>query len=403
MVEGWSRFALRFAEYYQSLGVEDLWGPPRFRSREWMFIPWGSRPPDRHRGFSDKRELLHYLHQKAPHSCFHSTAYYNDPSERNMDDKGWLGADLIFDLDGDHLPGVSGSDFPQMIDLVQEQAWRLWSEFLEPEFGFSENHAQFTFSGHRGFHIHVREPTYLQLDSNARRQLVNYIRGQGVNVQAVMSGTESGWKSRVESGIEGVLLKLRAISDDSPEKSKLLTEQHEIMSQRIRHPDCSVKSCSKAKLLELAEQAQDEDRIQRLRNDFSLRVFPGNNTAIFWELVKGDSSVVLGNAGETDENVTVDIKRVIRWIGSLHGKCGLRVTEIPLSRLDPDASDAFDPLHEAVVFRGNGSMKVELTMDDVTARLSDTEVEGGTGDIFVVPESMATFLSLKGWGRVLST
>jgi hypothetical protein len=48
-------------------------------------------------------------------------------------------------------------------------------------------------------------------------------------------------------------------------------------------------------------------------------------------------------------------------------------------------------------------MKVELTMDDVTARLSDTEVEGGTGDIFVVPEAMATFLSLKGWGRVLST
>jgi len=92
-----------------------------------------------------------------------------------MVDKGWMGADLIFDLDGDHLPGVSDTDFPKMIELVQEQAWRLWSEFLEAEFGFREEYVQITFSGHRGFHIHVRDPAYLHLDSNARRQLVNYI------------------------------------------------------------------------------------------------------------------------------------------------------------------------------------------------------------------------------------
>jgi len=399
MTEGWSRFALRFAEYYQSLSVDDLWTPPRFRSREWMFIPWGGKPPDRHRGFSDKRELLHYLHHKAPHSCFHSTAYYNDPSERKMVDKGWMGADLIFDLDGDHLPGVSDTDFPKMIELVQEQAWRLWSEFLEPEFGFREQYVQITFSGHRGFHIHVRDPAYLHLDSNARRQLVNYIRGEGVNVQDVFSGYESGWKSRVQLGVDDVLLKLRAISDGSDEKTSLLTEFHEVMKQRIRHPDCSVESCSKAKLQKLAKLSQDEGRIQRLREDSSLRVFPGDSTSIFWELVKGTPLPV----GETDEAVTVDVKRVIRWVGSLHGKCGLRVTELPLTRLDPDSSNAFDPLSEAVAFTGNNSMKVELTSDDVIARVSDFEVDGGTGDVFEVPESMATFLSLKGWGNVQST
>ena len=399
MTEGWSRFALRFGEYYQSLSVDDLWAPPRFRSREWMFIPWGGKPPDRHRGFSDKRELLHYLYHKAPHSCFHSTAYYNDPSERNMVDKGWMGADLIFDLDGDHLPGVSDTDFPKMIELVQEQAWRLWSEFLEPEFGFREEYVQITFSGHRGFHIHVRDPTYLHLDSNARRQLVNYIRGEGVNVQDVFSGYESGWKSRVQLGVDDVLFKLRAISDGSDEKTILLTEFHEVMKQRIRHPDCSVKSCSKAKLQELAKLSQDEGRIQRLREDSSLRVFPGDKTSIFWELVKGTPLPV----GETDEAVTVDVKRVIRWIGSLHGKCGLRVTELPLARLDPDSSNAFDPLSEAVAFTGSNTMKVELTSDDVIARICDFEVDGGTGDVFEVPESMATFLSLKGWGNVQST
>jgi len=181
-----------------------------------------------------------------------------------------------------------------------------------------------------------------------------------------------------------------------------LDEMHGIMKQRIRNPNCTVRSCSKSKLMQLAEQSLDAERISRLREDRSLTVFPGDNTTIFWELVKGDSSVVLGGAGETDENVTVDVKRVIRWIGSLHGKCGLRVTELPLSRLNPEANDAFDPLSEAVVLGGDSSHTVELTKDDVSARVSESYVEGSSGDVFVVPESMATFLSLKGWGVLIS-
>lgn len=319
-----------------------------------------------------------------------------------MVDKGWLGADLIFDLDGDHLPGVSDHDFPSMITLIQEQTWKLWSEFLEPEFGFDERYIQTSFSGHRGFHIHVRDPTYLQLDSNARRQLVNYIRGEGVNVSAVVGNSEGGWRKRVESGIDAVIEKLRKIATGVPDKHRLLDEMQEIMQQRMRNPDCSVKSCSKAKLEKLADQSLDEERVSRLMADHSLSVFPGDNTSLFWELVKGDSSVVLGTAGETDENVTVDVKRVIRWIGSLHGKCGLRVTEVPLRRIDPDAADTFDPLIEAVAFGGTNSHRIELTSDDVTARIIDCNVEGGSGDVFVVPESMATFLALKGWGRLIS-
>ena len=62
-----------------------------------------------------------------------------------MADKNWLGADLIFDLDGDHLPGVTDKDFPAMISVIQEQAWSLWNDFLEPDFGFKEDHLQVTF------------------------------------------------------------------------------------------------------------------------------------------------------------------------------------------------------------------------------------------------------------------
>lgn len=401
MVEGWSRFALRFSDYYKSLNHDDLWVPPRLRNREWMFIPWGSKPPDRHRGFIDKKGLSDYLKQRAPHSCFHSTAYYRLPNERKMLDKEWLGADLIFDLDGDHLPGVSDNDFPTMISKIQEQAWTLWSEFLEPEFGFKEQYVQTSFSGHRGFHIHVRDPSLLHIDSNARRQLVNHIRGEGINVQTTLSGPNSGWKSRISHGINSVTHKLKVIDEKGPDHKLYLEELQSALEKSAKSPTSSVKKVSLNKIKEIAELA-DEERLGRLTRDNKLRVFGEKNTAIFWEMVKSDSSVVLGSAGETDEAVTVDVKRVIRWIGSLHGKCGLRVTEMPLNRLNPETSDSFNPLEEAIVFSSDKKFNILLNKDDVTAELAGIRVEGNAGDKLEVTESLATFLVLKGWGSVVN-
>jgi len=401
MVEGWSRFALRFSDYYKSLDSRDLWVPPRLRSREWMFIPWGSKPPDRHRGFIDKKGLSDYLKQRAPHSCFYSTAYYRLPNERKMIDKDWLGADLIFDLDGDHLPGVSDNDFPTMISKIQEQAWTLWSEFLEPEFGFKEQYVQTSFSGHRGFHIHVRDPSLLHIDSNARRQLVNYIRGEGINVQTTLSGPNSGWQNRISGGISSVTHKLKIINEKGPDYKQYLDELQSALEKSAKIPGSTIKKVSTNKIKEIAELA-DEERLGRLMRDNKLRVFGEKNTPIFWEMVKGDSSVVLGSAGETDEAVTVDVKRVIRWIGSLHGKCGLRVTEMPLERLNPESSNPFNPLEEAIVFSSDKKFNILLNKDDVTAELAGVRVEGNAGDKLEVTESLATFLVLKGWGSIVN-
>ncbi|MCP2507803.1 MAG: hypothetical protein NLN64_05885 [Candidatus Thalassarchaeaceae archaeon] len=404
MAEGWSRHALRFSDYYNSLNVNSLWTPPRLKRREWMFIPWDGRPPDRHRGFNNKSTVLDYLQQRAPHSVFHSTAYYKYPLERKMNDKEWLGADLIFDLDGDHLPGVSDKDFPSMISLIQEQAWSLWSDFLEPEFGFKEEHVQTSFSGHRGFHIHVRDPSLFHLDSNARREIVNHIRGEGINVQTTLSGINSGWKNRVEMGISTVISKLNVISQSNSNTIPEMENFSEILSARSNFSDNKIKSYTKATLIkkisQLADLASDDRRIERIKKDQSLLVFGEGLTPLFWELVKGDSSVVLGNAGETDEAVTVDIKRVIRSVGSLHGKCGLRVTDFPLNRLNPFSSNKFNPLTESIVFKGSKSTQLKIIADDVTACLDGIEVSGNEGDIVNVNESLSTFLILKGWAEV---
>ncbi len=356
-----------------------------------MFIPWGSKPPDRHRALPTKGDLLSYLQTRGPHSCFHSTAYYEDPGQRKMSEKGWLGADLIFDLDGDHLPGVSDNDFPGMMEKIQEQAWSLWNDFLHPEFGFKEEYVQTTFSGHRGFHIHVRDPAYLHLDSNARRELVNYITGVGIDVKSVMAGPDIGWSDRIDLGFDGVIDSLSSISSSSENSKQLVSELHSSLKSRNF-------TCSEELIRRLAVESSKGDRIARLRQDRSRTVFttPKLNET-FWELVKGAPLAV----GETDENVTVDVKRVIRWVGSLHGKSGLRVTEFPLERLEPDTSISFDALSSTHVFSTQSSIKVELVSDDVTARIANQDVSGSTGDVFDVHEAMATFLSLKGWARTV--
>ena len=106
--------------------------------------------------------------------------------------------------------------------------------------------------------------------------------------------------------------------------------------------------------------------------------------------------------GETDENVTVDVKRVIRHLGSLHGKSGLRVTEIPFDRLDPDGSNPFDALKEAVVFVGSGRQKGPTPCRRCSGIINQRELEGGSGDEFTVDEGMAMFLQLKGWAELTS-
>ncbi len=125
-----------------------------------------------------------------------------------------------------------------------------------------------------------------------------------------------------------------------------------------------------------------------------------NHGSLLQNLIKSDSSVVLGNAGETDEVVTIDTRRQIRWPGSLHGKSGLRVTEFPLARLDPDSTNRFDCLREGIALSRDDKIRVEITEDDVIARFDDKIIDSARGDIIEIHEAGATFLVLKGWGRI---
>ena len=91
----------------------------------------------------------------------------------------------------------------------------------------------------------------------------------------------------------------------------------------------------------------------------------------------------------TDEPVTGDIKRLIRLPGSLHGKTGLRVTNV-----DVDNLHEFNPLRDAVVFGENGIKVVVEKPLSIEMMENKFKIERG---VMEVPEYLAVFLVARGF------
>jgi len=169
----------RFSDYYQNC---ELSMPPELAKREWGFIFFDELPEvvmRRHKAFSSQSEALEYLRSMAPAHVYHSAAYYQIPGAATMKEKQWQGADLIFDLDADHLPAKPKS-YAEMLSNVKAETLKLL-DFLLDDFGFSEDSISVVFSGGRGYHIHVRDPRVLTLESAERREIVDYLNGIGLS------------------------------------------------------------------------------------------------------------------------------------------------------------------------------------------------------------------------------
>ena len=168
----------KFEEYYRN---SNLLMPHDFKRREWGFIHFKYLPKvvmQRHMDFSSEGEVVDYIRGTAPAHVYHSAAYYEYPGAGTMKEKNWQGADLIFDLDADHLPQVARS-YAEMLANVKSETIKL-IDFLLDDFGFTENSINIVFSGGRGYHIHVRDPTVFSLESPERREIVDYLSGTGL-------------------------------------------------------------------------------------------------------------------------------------------------------------------------------------------------------------------------------
>ena len=322
-----------FREYYSNLRYEipDLLG-----SREIGFIPFGGTMI-RHRSLRGREELGKFLTSIVPRHMYYSLAYYDHPTKRSMQEKGWKGAELIFDLDADHLEGASSMTYEQILDEVKKHTLRLIFTFLIGILGISEDSIKLYFSGGRGYHVHVQDDGIYRLDSNSRREISNLVRGEGVSLSSLLNVHDtfrrdpSGWFSLIDTDIVHLYEGIRKNLPDSIAKLKTILKKEDQVEKYLSS---------------LEKFARMEGNTAR-----KVDIFPTPGIKKYAAMGPKDLEICEWIARETinrtkceiDEPVTTDVHRLIRFPGSLHGKTGLAVTRIQLHDLEK-----FNPLDSAI-------------------------------------------------------
>ena len=131
-----------------------------------------------------------------PRHVYHSAAYYQRPGAPTMKEKIWKGADLIFDLDADHLRNAPRS-YGEMLAMVKKETEKLLT-FLLSDFGFSEDKVSIAFSGGRGYHIHIRDPRIFTFKGDERREIVDYLTGRGLDFDSFITKRKIAEAYRIE-------------------------------------------------------------------------------------------------------------------------------------------------------------------------------------------------------------
>ena len=385
-----SRFLLKmFRRYYKE---NEMPMPSRFGRREFGFMYFDRDFMQRHMSFSNPTEMRKFMIAQVPKHSYYSTAYYRRPNAPTMEEKGWMGADLIFDLDADHLEGAEDMSYSQMMDQIKKEMINLLDSFLYNDLGFDEKDVGIYFSGGRGYHAHIELNDVTGLGSHERREIVDFVTSNGLDIDRVfrqenvvrsvvnVKGQErnnistfrtippedsGGWWLRMRNGLKDV------VNDVCDQDTKDLKRTYP-----------SIKSMS-PKTIESYKDDLIKSRDVIFVNNRMATLKKGTQDMLI-KIMKEDVAYRL--SGEVDEPVTADIKRLIRLPGSLHGKTGLKV--MPITR---DELNGFDPLLDA--------LPESYTSDPITVnvkRKTDIKINGERFDLDIgvteVPEYVAVFL-----------
>ncbi|MDO5837372.1 MAG: DNA primase catalytic subunit PriS [Methanomassiliicoccales archaeon] len=385
-----SRFLLKmFRRYYKE---NEMPMPSRFGRREFGFMYFDRDFMQRHMSFSNPTEMRKFMIAQVPKHSYYSTAYYRRPNAPTMEEKGWMGADLIFDLDADHLEGAEDMSYSQMMDQIKKEMINLLDSFLYNDLGLDEKDVGIYFSGGRGYHAHIELNDVTGLGSHERREIVDFVTSNGLDIDRVfrqenvvrsvvnVKGQErnnistfrtippedsGGWWLRMRNGLKDV------VNDVCDQDTKDLKRTYP-----------SIKSMS-PKTIESYRNDLIKSRDVIFVNNRMATLKKGTQDMLI-KIMKEDVAYRL--SGEVDEPVTADIKRLIRLPGSLHGKTGLKV--MPITR---DELNGFDPLMDA--------LPESYTSDLITVnvkRKTDIRINGERFDLDIgvteVPEYAAVFL-----------
>jgi DNA primase small subunit len=397
----------KFLEYYKN-AFQESWIPISFENREFGALLFKEKMMVRHRSFKQSKELEEFLFEFVPSDVYYSSAYYEDPAVNDMSEKHWLGADLVFDIDADHIStfcgkvhdrwvcsncgfsgkGITPDECPscrgQKIDAktwiceacleTAKQETRKLLDFLMGDFGFSAEKVKVYFSGHRGYHVHVESETVRNLDQLARKEIVDYIVGIGLDesfhgvteIGGALTGPnldDKGWAGRIARGTYEVLLNASKQERDNLRLNK------KIMEALVEHEGTILERWDGRGPLYIAKNVGESS----------------------WEKII-QRGVKLQSA-QIDTVVTTDIHRLIRLGGTLHGKTGLKKTSVPSGRLDE-----FDPLKNAVAFE-KGTVEVSVH-DSPEFRIGDATFSALKEQKVELPVAAALFLLCKGAAEV---
>jgi DNA primase small subunit len=364
----------RFTEYYRKAV---LVSPSSLEQREWGFVLFNPGASDmrmrRHVGFASRDELTSYIQNLIPQHTYYSTAYYEKPDAGTMAEKGWCGADLIFDLDADHI--VRGP-YDQMLARVKEETEKLL-DMLTVEFGMDKKTIELVFSGGRGYHVHVKDIAFRNWGSAERRELIDYICGIGIDPAAMLSGKAPSspcWQNRFRETLLEYLRWLGCLPAE------------EAMAHLTALDGVGKESAT-------TFLRNREDIISSIESRPSGMIFKDRVLGIIVSQQEGEfKKRLLNRAALADEPVTTDTKRLIRMPTSLHGGSGMRVQPLELRDLHD-----FDPLVDAVVF-GTRDVRVNLNFNLKMPMLGSTyELQKG---ISTVPEAVAVFLCARGAAEI---
>ena len=401
----------KFQEYYKA-NVSALEPPPSMVEREFGFLLFRERVMVRHRAFHDFNAFNGSLLSLIPSDVYYSTAYYEHP-ELEMERKGWLGSDVVFDVDADHIDTPCKETHDMWVcsgckesrrgkkplkcpkcggEKIEEKAWLCdrclvaakeevlkLVEFVAEDFGIQSDQMHVFFSGHRGYHLHLISDGLKKLDDVQRREIVDYVMALGLDpaeqglYQDILDNkhpfivgpdlTDPGWRGRLARGVYQILTEwnqnsLVDLGFTRGAANQILADRDKIKVEWSRKM--------------LWSSFQDKWKI---------------NDAVWRNIVEKAMSLVALPA-KIDTVVTTDVHRLIRMPGTLNGKTGLKATLVPLDRLEE-----FDPFREPVVFEGR--QRVEVT-EAPALRLGDQTFGPYVDQKVELPLAAAILLVAKG-------
>ena len=384
-----SRFLLKaFRKYYRD---DPVIMPSRYGRREFGFMFFDRNFVQRHMGFSRPADINSFMVTQVPSHSYYSTAYYRRPDAPTMEEKIWLGADLIFDLDADHLVGADKMTYSEMLEQIKKEMINLVDSFLLGDLGFSDDQVSIVFSGGRGYHAHIELSSVLGLGTHERREIVDYVTSNGLNIDWVFPFTNYVTSTANINGRERAnISRARTIppADSGGWRLRMRNALKDVVNDVC---DMDVKELKKQyPSIKSTASKSIENHKADLRKSRNL-IFENNKMSTLGKSTQEFLIKIMAEdmafrlSGEVDEPVTADIKRLIRLPGSVHGKSGLRV--MPLTR---DELTDFDPLVSAVPSQYSDE-DVTITMrkdTEITIKEQHFKLSGTVK----VPEYAAVFL-----------